>query len=56
MSVTFLLDTGSAFAILSKMIWDKCRQTDDHLEPGHQQSLVGAEGTTLRVYGSASVQ
>ena len=55
-SVTFLLDTGSALTILNKNIWDKCKQSDDHLEPWDQQSLVGAEGTTLKVYGSACVQ
>ena len=55
-SVTFLLDTGSALTILNKIVWDKCKQPGDHLEPWNQQSLVGAEGTTLRVYGSACVQ
>ena len=54
--VTFLLDTGSALTILNKAIWDKCKQSGEQLEPWHQQSLVGAEGTTLRVYGSACVQ
>ena len=48
-SVTFLLDTGSALTILNKNVWDKCKQPGDHLEPWNQQSLVGAEGTTLRV-------
>ena len=56
MSVTFLLDTGSALTILNKNVWDKCKQPDDHLQPWNQQNLVGAEGTTLRVYGSACVQ
>ena len=42
-SVTFLLDTGSALSILNKIIWDKCKQPGDQLEPWHQQSLVGAE-------------
>ena len=55
-SVTFLLDTGSALTILNKNVWDKYKQPGDHLEPWNQQSLVGAEGTTLRVYGSACVQ
>ena len=54
--VTFLLDTGSALTILRKSIWDRCKQPDDKLEPWNQQSLVGAEGTTLRVYGSTRVQ
>ena len=54
--VTFLLDTGSALTILRKSIWDRCKQPDDKLEPWNQQSLVGAEGTTLRVYGSTCVQ
>ena len=54
--VTFLLDTGSALTILRKSIWDRCKQPDDKLEPWNQESLVGAEGTTLRVYGSACVQ
>ena len=54
--VTFLLDTGSALTILRKSIWDRCKQPDDKLEPRNQKSLVGAEGTTLRVYGSACVQ
>ena len=55
-SVTFLLDTGSALTILNKNVGDKCKQPGDHLEPWNQQSLVGAEGTTLRVYGTACVQ
>ena len=54
--VTFLLDTGSALTILRKSMWDRCKQPDDKLEPWNQQSLVGAEGTTLRVYGSTCVQ
>ena len=54
--VTFLLDTESALTILRKSIWDGCKQPDDKLEPWNQQSLVGAEGTTLRVYGSTCVQ
>ena len=54
--VTFLLDTGSALTILRRSIWDRCKQPDDKLEPWNQQSLVGAEGTTLRVYGSTCVQ
>ena len=54
--VTFLLDTGSALTILRKSIWDRCKQPDDKLEPWNQQSLVGVEGTTLRVYGSTCVQ
>ena len=54
--VTFLLETGSALTILRKSIWDRCKQPDDKLEPWNQQSLVGAEGTTLRVYGSTCVQ
>ena len=48
-----MLDTGSALTIL---IWDRCKQPDDKLEPWNQQSLVGAEGTTLRVYGLTCVQ
>ena len=55
-SVTFLLDTGSALTILNKNVWDKCKQPGDHLEPWNQQSSVGAEGTILRVYGLACVQ
>ena len=54
--VTFLLDTGSALTILNKSVWDKCKQSEDQLEPWDQQSLVGAEGTTLRVHVSACVQ
>ena len=55
--VTFLLGTGSALTILRKNIWDRCKQPDDKLEPWNQQScLVGAEGTTLRVYESTCVQ
>ena len=54
--VTFLLDTGSALTILNKNVWDKCKQSEDQLEPWDQQSLVGAEGRTLRVHGSACVQ
>ena len=50
--VTFSLDTGSALTIL----WDRCKQPDDKLKPWNQQSLVGAEGTTLRVHGLTCVQ
>ena len=53
---TFLLDTESVLTILRKSIWDRYKQPDDKLEPWNQESLVGAEGTTLRVYGSACVQ
>ena len=45
--VAFLLDTGSVLTILSNNIWDICKQPDDKLEPWNQESLVGAEGTTL---------
>ena len=38
-SVTFLLDTGSALTILNKNVWDKCKHPGDHLEPWNQQSL-----------------
>ena len=55
-SVTFLLDTGSALTILNKNVWDKYKQPGDHLELWNQQSLMGAGGTTLRVYESACVQ
>ena len=34
----------------------KCKQPGKQLEPWHQQSLVGAEGTTFRVYGLACAQ
>ena len=50
--VTFSLDTGSALTIL----WDRCKQPDDKLKPWNQQSLVGAEGTTLRVHELTCVQ
>ena len=46
-TLLFLLDTGSALIILRKSIWDRCKQPDDKLEPWNQESLVGAEGTTL---------
>ena len=51
--VIFLLDCSHD---LEENIWDRCKQPDDKLEPWNQQSLVGAEGTTLRVYGSTCVQ
>ena len=55
-TVTFLLDTGSALTILQKDVWDQCKHPNDSLTPWNELSLVGAEGTTLTVYGSALIQ
>ena len=42
--------------ILCRHIGVKCKHSNELLEPRRQQSLVGAECTTLRVYGSTDVQ
>ena len=55
-TVTFLLDTGSALTILQKALWDQCKHPNDSLTPWNELSLVGAEGTMLTVYGSALIR
>ena len=55
-TVTFLLDTGSALTILQKDVWDQCKHPNDSLTPWNELSLVGVEGTMLTVYGSALIQ
>ena len=52
-TVTFLLDTGSALTILQKDVWDQCKHS---LTSWNELSLVGAEGTMLTVYRSALIQ
>ena len=55
-TVTFLLDTGSALTILQKDVWDQCKHPNDSLTSWNELSLVGAEGTMLTVYVSALIQ
>ena len=55
-TVTFLLDTGSALTILQKAVWDQCKHPNDSLTLWNELSLVGANGTMLTVHGSALIQ
>ncbi|XP_065909335.1 uncharacterized protein [Dysidea avara] len=54
-AVVFLVDSGSALTILRKDTWEKCKESGQNLRPWNQKRLVGAEGSQLRVFGSAEV-
>lgn len=54
-AVVFLVDTGSAVTILRKDTWERCKTPEQQLMPWCQSRLVGAEGSQLQVFGSASV-
>ena len=51
--ILFLVDTGSALTILCRDAWEKCKEPQQQLVPWCQSKLVGAEGSQLRVFGSA---
>ena len=54
--VIFLVDTGSVLTILHRDTWEKCKEPQQQLVPWCQSKLVGAEGSQLRVFGSAVVK
>ena len=50
------MDTGSALTILRRDTWERCKEPQQQLVPWCQSKLVGAEGSQLRVFGSAVVK
>ena len=51
----FLVDTGSALTILRKDTWERCKEPQQQLVPWRRSRLVGAEGSQLHVFRSATV-
>jgi len=54
-TINFLVDTGSGITILWKAIWESCKRPKLQFMLWCQSKLVGAEGSQLRVFGSATV-
>ena len=50
------MDTGSAITMLRKDTWERCKRPEQQLVPWNQSRLIGAEGSQLNVYGSASLE
>ena len=51
----FILDTGAAVTLLRRDLWDRGKQPPSTLEPWSGPKLVGANGTPIRVIGTATV-
>ena len=51
----FILDTGAAVTLLRRDLWDRGKRPQSTLEPWNGPQLVGANGTPIRVHGTAMV-
>ena len=51
----FILDTGAAVTLLHQDLWDRGKRPQSTLEPWNGPKLVGANGTPMRVHGTAMV-
>ena len=52
-SASILVDTGAATTVLSKGMWDRAKEKGMQL---HDRILVGVQGTSLHLHGSAHIQ
>ena len=54
-NTSFLLDTGAAVSLLSRVLWERVKPEGAELQPGSSQQLVSVDGTPLKIHGSAVV-
>ena len=53
--ISFLVDTGSPVSLLHSTIWNQTKSSDTVLNPWGGNKLVGVNGTSLHIHGSANV-